>query len=103
MKRHGTTKKDEGDLVDGTALASTSAAPHSVGESVALHVDDGVDEASLASFLKARRLSLQPRLSQEALARGAKLSLPYIQKMEQGRAGNPSEEVLARIASALRL
>lgn len=71
----------------------------------------------LADFLQSRRARLDPRelglvpggrrrvpgLRREEAALLAGISIDYYVRLEQGRAGRPSEEVLRAVATALRL
>lgn len=71
----------------------------------------------LADFLQSRRARLNPRevglvpggrrrvpgLRREETALLAGISIDYYVRLEQGRAGRPSEEVLRAVATALRL
>jgi transcriptional regulator with XRE-family HTH domain len=41
------------------------------------------------------------RASLETVANGAKISAPYLLKLERGEVGSPSPRVLARVAAAL--
>jgi transcriptional regulator with XRE-family HTH domain len=50
-----------------------------------------------------RRRRAWPPLTQEALAEKAGISLTYYQRLERGRASNPSMETLVRIGVALDL
>jgi transcriptional regulator with XRE-family HTH domain len=74
--------------------------------------------AELGEFLRSRRARLQPGdagiapdgrarrvagLRREELARLAGISTEYYTRLEQGRAGNVSEEILHALAEALRL
>lgn len=58
------------------------------------------DEAGLPSDGRARRV---PGLRREEAARLAGVSTEYYTRLEQGRASNPSPEVLVALADALRL
>ncbi|WP_326589901.1 helix-turn-helix transcriptional regulator [Streptomyces brevispora] len=58
------------------------------------------NEAGLPSDGRARRV---PGLRREEAARLAGVSTEYYTRLEQGRASNPSPEVLAALADALRL
>jgi transcriptional regulator with XRE-family HTH domain len=77
-----------------------------------------VDADDLGTFLRARREQLQPAdvglpqgharrrtpgLRREELATLAGVSIDYLVRLEQGRDVNPSSEVLAALAGALRL
>jgi transcriptional regulator with XRE-family HTH domain len=76
-----------------------------------------VDKRELGQFLKTRRARVRPDdvglqpygrrrvpgLRREELAQLAGVSVDYYVRLEQGRAGHPSEEVLDAIARALRL
>ncbi|MEV3938000.1 helix-turn-helix transcriptional regulator [Glycomyces sp. NPDC049804] len=57
-------------------------------------------EAGLADDGRARRV---PGLRRDEVARLANMSVEYYTRLEQGRAGNPSPEVLESLAEALRL
>lgn len=73
--------------------------------------------AELAGFLQSRRARLQPEdlglatagrrrvsgLRREETAQLAGVSVDYYIRLEQGRAGRPSEEVLTAVSRALRL
>jgi transcriptional regulator with XRE-family HTH domain len=76
-----------------------------------------MDKGELGAFLKARRARVRPEdvglepygrrrvpgLRREELAMLAGVSVDYYVRLEQGRAGHPSEAVLDAIARALRL
>lgn len=76
-----------------------------------------MDTSELAAFLRSRRERLTPAdaglpagprrrtpgLRREEVAVAANISIEYYVRLEQGRAPRPSGEVLAGIASALRL
>lgn len=78
---------------------------------------DGMDRAGLADFLKRRRDALQPSdvgmapglrrrtpgLRREEVAQLAAMSSDYYARLEQQRAPQPSEQMVAAIARALRL
>ncbi|WP_228010784.1 helix-turn-helix domain-containing protein [Nonomuraea phyllanthi] len=75
------------------------------------------DYRHLGTFLQSRRARITPAsvglpphsrrrvpgLRREELAQLAGISVEYYQRLEQGRASNPSEEVLTAISNALRL
>lgn len=61
----------------------------------------GIDPQALARGIQGRRLALD--LSQADLAIRAKVTAPYIWRLESGRAKRPSADHLERIASALGL
>ncbi|HLU30059.1 MAG TPA: helix-turn-helix transcriptional regulator [Glycomyces sp.] len=58
------------------------------------------DRAGLSDDGRVRRV---PGLRRDEVARLAHMSTEYYTRLEQGRAGNPSPEVLDAVASALRL
>jgi transcriptional regulator with XRE-family HTH domain len=76
-----------------------------------------MDQGDLGDFLKTRRARIRPEdvglqsfgrrrvpgLRREELAQLAGVSFDYYVRLEQGRAGHPSEAVLDAIARALRL
>ena len=78
-----------------------------------------IDETAptLGSFLRSRRAAVDaddlglpsygrrrvPGLRREELAELAGVSVNYLTRLEQGAAGNPSDEVLSALARALRL
>jgi transcriptional regulator with XRE-family HTH domain len=62
---------------------------------------DRLDPAAAGLAAGARRRA--PGLRREELASLAGLSVDYLSRLEQGRATNPSPEVLAALARALRL
>ena len=80
---------------------------------------DNVDRAKdIAGFLRSRRAGITPEqaglpfdgrvrrvpgLRRDEVARLAGVSSEYYTRLEQGRAQNPSAEVLAAVARALRL
>ncbi|MFV2119859.1 helix-turn-helix domain-containing protein, partial [Streptomyces sp. Act-28] len=91
-------------------------------DAVGAEVDDGVHRIddprrALGGFLKARRARVAPEdvgldggrrrrvrgLRREELARLAGISVDYYVRLEQGRATQPSAEVLDSLARALRL
>ncbi|MQM25984.1 helix-turn-helix transcriptional regulator [Glycomyces albidus] len=74
--------------------------------------------AEISDFLRSRRARVNPRdagidddgrvrrvpgLRRDEVARLANMSVEYYTRLEQGRAGNPSPEVLEALATALRL
>lgn len=61
----------------------------------------GVDEAPFHDPKKIVRLRILAGRSQAAVARGAKISAPYLCDIEKGKTKNPSPEVLARIAEQI--
>ncbi|HEU5030089.1 MAG TPA: helix-turn-helix transcriptional regulator [Spirillospora sp.] len=75
------------------------------------------DRSELAGFLRSRRARITPEragipggtrrrvagLRRDEVARLAGISVEYYQRLEQGRAGHPSPEVLDALAGALRL
>ncbi|WP_192808934.1 helix-turn-helix transcriptional regulator [Actinomadura montaniterrae] len=75
------------------------------------------DRSELAGFLRSRRARISPEsagipggtrrrvagLRRDEVARLAGISVEYYQRLEQGRAGRPSPEVLDALAGALRL
>jgi transcriptional regulator with XRE-family HTH domain len=75
------------------------------------------DRTQLAEFLRSRRAALQPEdvgltrgprrrtpgLRREEVAQLAVMSTDYLNRLEQGRAPQPSEQMLASLARALRL
>ncbi|MCD0444026.1 helix-turn-helix transcriptional regulator [Glycomyces sp. A-F 0318] len=73
---------------------------------------------AISDFLRSRRARVRPReaglpddgrvrrvpgLRRDEVARLANVSVEYYTRLEQGRAGNPSPEVLEALAAALRL
>jgi transcriptional regulator with XRE-family HTH domain len=89
----------------------------SLDRSVGAGKDAGVDRAGLADFLRRRREALQPRdvgmapglrrrtagLRREEVAVLAAMSTDYYARLEQQRGPQPSEQMIAAIARALRL
>jgi transcriptional regulator with XRE-family HTH domain len=96
-----------GSAVPGQALAQARRAPH----------DGEVDRSALAAFLRRRREAVQPvdvglapgprrrtvGLRREEVAALAAMSTDYYTRLEQQRGPQPSEQMLASIARALRL
>lgn len=66
-------------------------------------VRDNQPNREITKFLRIRRKRLRPHLTQEYVAEQAGISITWYQKIEQGRAENPSLDVLVRITKALNL
>src|SRR5581483_5796227 len=78
---------------------------------------DGMQRAELADFLRRRRLAIRPGdvgladgprrrttgLRREEVAMLAGMSTDYVVRLEQGRSSQPSTQLLAALARALRL
>ena len=79
--------------------------------------DGGMDQPALAAFLRSRRAALRPEdvglatgarrlvpgLRREEVAALAGMSADYYVRMEQARSPQPSEQMLAALARAIRL